>query len=94
MFSKDPSLDVRSAGTSTDAMVRVNDRMLEWADIIFTMDDEQRRALSAAFPNHPGLAKIVCLEIADDYHFLDPELIAMLRERTAAHLERLRSAGL
>ena len=93
MFAKDPGLDARSAGTSEDALVRVNQRMLEWADIVFTMDDEQRSALSAMFPNHPALAKIVCLEIADDYHFLDPQLVAMLRERTAPHLQKLKAGG-
>lgn len=93
MFAKDPGLDARSAGTNEDALVRVNQRMLEWADILFTMDDDQRRALSSMFPNHPALAKIVCLDIADDYHFLDPQLIAMLRERTAPHLEKLKSSS-
>ena len=31
-------LDVRSAGTAEDALVRVNERMLDWADLIFVMD--------------------------------------------------------
>ncbi len=29
VFGKDPSLDVRSAGTSAEAMVQVNERMLD-----------------------------------------------------------------
>ena len=91
MFAKDPGLDVRSAGTSEDALVRVNQRMLEWADIVFAMDDHQRRGLAELFPGHHALGKIVCLDIADDYDFLDPTLVAMLRERTASHLERLKA---
>ncbi len=91
VFGKDPSLEVRSAGTSEEALVRVNERMLEWADIIFTMDDEQRLELSRRFPDHPALDKIVCLDIQDEYDFLDPELVALLRERTAAHLARVRN---
>jgi predicted protein tyrosine phosphatase len=93
IFSKDPSLDVRSAGTSADALVRVNERMLEWADIVFTMDDEQQRDLSDMFPGHAALERIVCLGILDRYAFLDPELVTLLRERTAAHLARLKSAA-
>ena len=85
VFGKDPALDVRSAGTSIEAMVRVNARMLEWADIVFTMDDEQQREMARMFPGHPGLEKIVCLGILDQYDFLDPELVALLRERTAAY---------
>jgi predicted protein tyrosine phosphatase len=88
VFGKDPSLEVRSAGTCEDALVRVNARMLEWADIIFTMDEGQQRDLSQMFPDHPAFAKIVCLGIPDEYEFLDPALIALLRERTAVHLTR------
>jgi predicted protein tyrosine phosphatase len=86
VFAKDPGLDVRSAGTADDALVRINRRMLDWADIVFTMDDEQRRDLSRMFPGHPALDKLVCLDIRDQYEFLDPELVGLLRQRTAAHL--------
>lgn len=88
IFAKDPGLDVRSAGTGEDALVRVNRRMLDWADIVFTMDDEQRRDLSRMFPGHPALEKLVCLDIQDQFEFLDPELVALLRERTATHLDK------
>jgi len=91
VFGKDPELDVRSAGTSEDALVRVNRRMLQWADVIFTMDDEQQSQLSHMFPADPALGKIVCLGIRDQYDFLDPELVSLLRERTRAHLVRLRT---
>ena len=90
VFAKDPSLDVRSAGTSDEALVPVNERMLEWADIIFVMDDDQQRAMTRMFPGHPGLDRLVCLDILDRYHFLDPELVALLTERTRPHLDRLK----
>ena len=86
VFGKEPSLDVRSAGTDADALVRVNARMLEWSDVVFTMDAEQGRDLSRLFPGHPALDKIVCLDIEDCYDFLEPELVALLRERTAPYL--------
>jgi predicted protein tyrosine phosphatase len=92
VFAKDPSLDVRSAGTSSEAMVPVNERMIEWADIVFVMEGEQRADLERAFPAHPGLAKIVTLDVSDDYHFLDPELVSLLKERVGPHLETFRQA--
>lgn len=91
VFGKDPTLDVLSAGTSEDALVQVNERMLEWADVVFVMDDDQCRELARMFPDHPVIGKIICLHISDDYHFLDPALIAMLEERTLPHLEKLRA---
>jgi predicted protein tyrosine phosphatase len=92
IFSKDPTLDVLSAGTSVDALVQVNERMLEWADVVFVMDDDQIRDLQRMFPGHPAVSRLVCLEIRDVYHFLDPELISLLQERATPHLERLRAA--
>ncbi len=92
VFGKDPALDVLSAGTSDEAMVQVNQRMLEWADIVFVMDDEQVQALAQMFPEHPALPQVVCLDIQDNYHFLDPELVAVLHERTKPHFEKIRAA--
>ena len=91
VFGKDPTLEVLSAGTSDEALVQVNQRMLEWADIVFVMDDEQVRELRRMFPGHPAVDRLVCLEIRDVYHFLDPELVTLLQERTLPHLERLRA---
>jgi predicted protein tyrosine phosphatase len=88
LFCKRPDLDVRSAGTSDDALVRVNQRMLEWADIIFTMDPQQHRALTRMFPGHAALKRLVCLDIPDDFGFLDPQLVKLLEERVPRHLER------
>jgi predicted protein tyrosine phosphatase len=90
VFAKDPSLDVRSAGTSGDALVQVNQRMLEWADIVFVMDADLCRALRRMFPGHPAIDRLVCLDIADIFAFLDPELVALLEQRTRPHLDSLR----
>ena len=86
LFCKRHDLEVRSAGTSEDALVRVNKRMLEWADVVFTMDDQQRAALERMFPSHPVLDRLICLDIPDDFTFLDPTLIALLEERVKVHL--------
>ncbi len=88
LFRRRVDLDVRSAGTSGDALVRVNARMLEWADVVFTMDDGQRTALEQMFPGHPALAQLVCLEIPDQFTFLQPELVAVLEARVTPFLEK------
>ena len=86
IFCKRPGLDVRSAGTSHDAMVPINQRMLDWADLVFTMDPEQQVALERMFPGHPALPKLVCLGIPDEFEFLDADLVHLLEERVAPHL--------
>jgi predicted protein tyrosine phosphatase len=87
VFCKRPEWDVRSAGIGSDALVRVNERMLAWADRIFVMEERQRRELERVFPAHPKLARIVSLEIPDVYTFLDPELVELLQTRVAQHLQ-------
>jgi len=86
IFSKRTDLDVRSAGTSSDALARVNANMLDWADLVFVMDDRQRQSLGRQFAGHPSLDRLICLDIPDDFDFMQPELVDLLTTRTAPHL--------
>jgi len=86
IFCKRNDLDVRSAGTQEDALVRVNTRMIEWADVILAMDQLQVEALRRMFPAHPALERVVCLEIPDEFVFLQPQLVELLNERVPQHL--------
>jgi predicted protein tyrosine phosphatase len=60
--------------------------MLTWADVIFIMDEYQRRALQQRFAGHPALEHLVCLDIPDEFTFMQPELMALLDTRTTPHL--------
>jgi predicted protein tyrosine phosphatase len=86
LFAKRTDLDVRSAGTDPDALVRVNVNMLNWADVIFIMDPEQRRWLESTFTAHPALPRVICLDIPDVFTFLQPELVELLEQRVPQHL--------
>jgi predicted protein tyrosine phosphatase len=86
MFSKRPDLDVRSAGTAADALTRVNALMLEWAELVFIMDDQQRRSLRRRFAGHPALEHLICLDIPDEFTFMQPELVDLLTARATPHL--------
>ena len=87
LFSKRADLEVRSAGTNADARVRVNERMLEWADVIFAMDSLEDGNLRTMFPAHRALERIVCLDIPDEFRFNDPKLIELLQERVDRSLK-------
>ena len=86
IFCKRKDLDVRSAGTAEDALVRVNARMLDWAEVIFVMDPLQMEALRRMFPSHPALERVICLEIEDVYSFLQPQLVQLLEQRIQKYL--------
>ena len=93
LFSKRPDLDVRSAGTNEDAMVRVNARMLEWAELVLVMDPDQQKKLTKMFPAHPALNRLVCLDIPDVFGFNDPELVRLLEERVQRTLDATDRSG-
>ena len=86
VFCKRPDLDVRSAGTAPDALVRVNAHMLDWADVIFVMDEDQQQWLGTYFADHQALSRVVCLDIPDVFSFLQPELVQLLEERVPQQL--------
>jgi predicted protein tyrosine phosphatase len=86
IFCKRRDLDVRSAGTEEDALVRVNERMLDWAEVIFAMDSLQIEALARMFPAHRALERIICLDIEDVYSFLQPQLVELLQQKVLKHL--------
>ena len=62
--------------------------MLEWADLIFIMDDQQRRSLRRRFAGHPTLELLICLDIPDEFTFMQPELVDLLTVRATPHLPR------
>lgn len=87
LFCTRSDLDVRSAGTNENARVQVHARMLDWADVIFALDDIEEKNLKTMFPDHAALARIVCLDIPDVFGFNDDELVRLLEQRVAAHLK-------
>lgn len=86
IFSRRQDIEVSSAGTNNDAENPVTGELLEWADIIVVMERVHRSKLQKRFGNAIRGKHIVCLDIPDDYEFMDPALIRMLEARMARHL--------
>jgi predicted protein tyrosine phosphatase len=83
IFRGTPGWSVRSAGTSEQARIRVSEKLLLWADVVFVMEKRHAEILRERFPEASADREIVCLQIPDDYEFMDEELTAMLRARVA-----------
>ena len=86
VFADYPGVEVASAGTSRDADVPVTAELLEWADMVFVMENSHRAKLSAQFRAALRNTKIVCLGIPDDFAFMDPELVVLLKSKVTPHL--------
>ncbi|MDF2447435.1 MAG: phosphotyrosine protein phosphatase [Moraxellaceae bacterium] len=81
VFAQEPGLEVLSAGTNHDAENPVTPELLEWADRILVMEGEHRAKLQKRFRQHLNGKKVICLGIPDEYEFMDPELIAILKRK-------------
>lgn len=75
-----------SAGLNNDAVSPVTPELLEWADIIFVMEKAHRNRLSNKFRAFIKSIGIICLDIPDEFEYMDPELVKILRERVPRHL--------
>ena len=71
--------NARSAGTSDKARVKVNVKMIAWADVIFVMERKHRQILKQLFPQDLNNKPLVILDIEDNYQFNDPELVVILK---------------
>lgn len=68
----------RSAGTENNARVKVTPGLLGWADIIFCMEKKHVRRIREKYLEIVADKKIVCLNITDDYAFMDDALCELL----------------
>ena len=86
VYQNDSRVEVRSAGVSASTRQRVTAKLLQWADRVFVMEHEHKRRLREQFPELVHDLRIDVLDIPDEYPFMDPELVALIRERVEPHL--------
>ena len=86
IYSAYPTLSVRSAGISRSARKLINATDVNWADIIFVMENKHKRYIHEKFRNQIGQRKVIVLDIPDDYHYMDKALVSWLQDAIDAHL--------
>jgi len=86
IFAAYPNVETASAGTDNNADVSVTPELIEWADIIFVMEKTHRSKLSKRFRPHLNGKRLVCLDIPDEFGFMDPALISLLRAKVPRFL--------
>ena len=86
IFDKVSGNEARSAGTETNSRIKVSVGMLGWADVIFCMEKKHVRRIKEKYGDIIMNKKIVCLNIPDDYLYMDEVLVEILKEAVAEHL--------
>ena len=90
IFASHPGIECDSAGLNNDAKNPVTGELFEWAELIFVMDKVHRAKLSTRFKKHIGKRRVVCLDIPDNYDFMDPDLVEILKRKVTPFLPRAR----
>ena len=88
VWSRTPGISARSAGTSRSARRRVSVGDIRWADMILLMEEKHKSRLRAEFRQELNHKELHVLDIPDDYGFMDPELVEIMREKVEALLDR------
>ena len=91
VFSTWPGIETDSAGISSGASVLLSSEQVDWADIIFVMEKTHRNKLVRRFRRHLKNKRVICLDIPDNYAFMDPVLVRTLENRVGRFLARARS---
>jgi len=86
VFSGRPDLEVSSAGTNNDAENPLTSELIKWADVIVVMEKMHRTKVQKRFRSSLNGKRMICLDIPDEFVFMDPALVALLEERLARHL--------
>lgn len=86
VFSGYPGIECASAGLSTDAENPLTRELVEWADLIFVMEKAHQTTLSSKFKGHLRNKSMVCLDIPDEYEFMDPMLVRLLKAKVTRFL--------
>ena len=86
VFAEHPGIECASAGLSHDAETPISGELVEWAELIFVMEKEHKAKLAARFNAHLAGKRVVCLGIPDNYKFMEPALIKLLRSKVTPHL--------
>jgi predicted protein tyrosine phosphatase len=79
VWKKHPGLSVRSAGVSKSARRRLTVADLRWADLILVMEDKHKSRIKAEHRDEVRYKALHVLDIPDDYTFMDPDLIEVLK---------------
>lgn len=85
IYKNDQRIQVRSAGTSKTSPRKINQELIDWADLILTMERSYQVRIRDTLINVPP---IECLYIEDRYNHMEPKLIELIKEKVEPIIER------
>jgi protein-tyrosine phosphatase len=87
-FKNDPGFNIRSAGLSPKSGRKISESDLNWANLAFAMENDQRTKISELY-GHLDLPIVEVLNIPVDSCLMDAGLIELLTDGINGTLKRV-----
>ncbi|MGB3691717.1 MAG: hypothetical protein WA865_15865 [Spirulinaceae cyanobacterium] len=87
VFSNYEGIESISAGTNSDSETPISGDLIEWADVVFVMENTHKEKITKRFNTLLKDKRIVVLGIADKYKYMQPELVELLEKKVAKSIE-------
>ncbi len=85
LFNGMADIQVRSAGLDADATTPVTRELIDWATMIVVMEKPHLNKLKKKFRPYLVGKRVVCLNIPDEYNYMDEALIQLFKSRMARY---------
>jgi predicted protein tyrosine phosphatase len=72
--------------TNHDADNPLTPKLVEWSEIIFVMEKTHRNKLALRFRKHLVNKRVICLDIPDNYEYMEPKLVRLLKAKVSGFL--------
>lgn len=86
VFSGRHDVESMSAGLNKDSDTPLTADLVAWADIIFVMEPTHKAKIRSQFKPWLKHQRLINLDIADNYGYMDKALVRLLKERVERHL--------
>ncbi len=86
VFSEYKGVEANCAGTNKDCETPVSGDLIEWADTILVMEKSHKSKVSKKFRELLKGKKLAVLNIPDIYDYMEPMLVALLKNRVPAYV--------
>lgn len=79
LFKNNGRHQVRSAGTEKTARIKLTQQLLNWADLVFVMENKHQKRILEKFEFDVQSKILEVLDIEDYYEYMDEELISIFK---------------
>lgn len=79
--------EVRSAGLNNDAEIPLGLEDIQWAEYIFVMEKIHKKKVQQQFGTVLKDKKLICLDIPDNFQYMDEKLIKILKNTVPRYVK-------